>query len=268
MSVVRHPHGEPSDLIRSVSRALRVLEAVGQTPRGLTVKQIARRCELTTATTYHLVRTLAYEGYVARREDGSYVVGLEIADRFRELVAAFRGPASVGDALRQAATVSGYSHYLGTFVSGRVVLTGLAEGPHSPHLEDLVPGFDDGAHATALGKALLATLTPEQRLRYLKDWGMRVYTNATLTQPEALEADLIAGERRGMHVEISQYRTGTGCAAVLVRPDHDPERRIVLACAMPADYLIEGAHDVRNRLLSVAGSVAAAMNGSGGLVPV
>ena len=94
--VVRHPHGEPSDLIRSVSRALRVLEAVGQTPRGLTVKQIARRCELTTATTYHLIRTLAYEGYVTRREDGTYVVGLEIADRFRELVAAFRG-APVGD---------------------------------------------------------------------------------------------------------------------------------------------------------------------------
>src|SRR5262245_46812600 len=100
--VVRHPQGEPSDLIRSVSRALRVLEAVGQTPRGLTVKQIARRCDLTTATTYHLIRTLAYEGYVTRREDGTYVVGLEIADRFRELVAAFRGPATVGEAMRLA----------------------------------------------------------------------------------------------------------------------------------------------------------------------
>ena len=170
---VRHPHGEPSDLIRSVSRALRVLEAVGQTPRGLTVKQIARRCDLTTATTYHLIRTLAYEGYVARREDGTYVVGLEIADRFRELVAAFRGPATVGEALRQAAADTGYSHYLGTFVGGQVVLASAAEGPQSPYLEDLVPGFDDGAHATALGKALLATLTYDQRLRYLKDWGMR-----------------------------------------------------------------------------------------------
>ena len=70
--VVRHPNDEPSDLIRSVSRALRVLEAVGQTTRGLTVKQIARRCELTTATTYHLIRTLAYEGYVTRRDDGTY----------------------------------------------------------------------------------------------------------------------------------------------------------------------------------------------------
>ncbi len=258
--VARHPQGEPSDLIRSVSRALRVLEAVGQTPRGLTVKQIARRCELTTATTYHLIRTLAYEGYVARREDGTYVVGLEIADRFRELVSAFRGPASVGEAMRQAVATSGYSHYLGTFVSGQVVLAGAVEGPQSPYLEDLIPGFDDGAHATALGKALLATMTPDQRLRYLKDWGMRAYTSATLTQPEALEADIAVGERRGMQVEISQFRSGVGCAAIIVRGDRDPERRYVLATAMAADKLLDSAQEVRQHLVGAARSVAAAMS--------
>ena len=93
---MRDPQAEPSDLIRSVSRALRVLEAVGQSPRGLTVKQIARRCDFTVATTYHLVRTLADEGYVIRRENGTYVVGLEIADRYRELVLAFRGRGAAG----------------------------------------------------------------------------------------------------------------------------------------------------------------------------
>jgi DNA-binding IclR family transcriptional regulator len=239
-----------------------VLEAVGQTPRGLTVKQIARRCDLTTATTYHLIRTLAYEGYVTRREDGTYVVGLEIADRFRELVAAFRGPATVGEALRQAAAASGYSHYLGTFVGGQVVLASAAEGPQSPYLEDLIPGFDDGAHATALGKALLATLTYDQRLRYLKDWGMRAYTSATFTQPDALEADLLAGERRGMQVEINQYRSGIACAAVTVRADRDPERRYVLACAMSADRLLDSANEVRTHLTGAARAVNAALRES------
>jgi DNA-binding IclR family transcriptional regulator len=258
---VRHPHGEPSDLIRSVSRALRVLEAVGQSPRGLTVKQVARRCELTTATTYHLIRTLAYEGYVARREDGTYTVGPEIADRFRELAAALRGPATVADALRLAAAETGYSHYLGTFVSGHVVLSSVAEGPRSPHLEDLVPGFDDGAHATALGKSLLATLSHDQRLRYLKDWGMRSYTSATFTQPEALEADLVAGERRGMQVEISQFRQGIACAAVIVREDRDPERRLALACAMPAERMADAVADIRTHLQSAARSIATVMNG-------
>src|SRR6185437_15857450 len=152
-AAVRDPQAEPSDLIRSVSRALRVLEAVGQSPRGLTVKQIARRCDFTVATTYHLVRTLAYEGYVIRREDGTYIVGLEIADRYRELVTAFRGPATVGEALRRAAVDTGYSQYLGRFVGSQVAVTAVAEGHRSPYLEDLVPGFDEGAHATAMGKA-------------------------------------------------------------------------------------------------------------------
>jgi len=258
---VRDPLAEPSDLIRSVSRALRVLEAVGRSPRGLTVKQIARRCELTVATTYHLVRTLAYEGYVIRREDGTYVVGLEIADRFRELVAAFRGPASVGDALRKSAADTGYSHFLARFVGGRVAISAVAEGPRSPYLEELIPGFDEATHATALGKALLATLTADQRARYLREAGMRPYTPATLVSTDALDADLAAGDKRGMYIEIGQYRPGVACAAVLVTADRDAERRVVLGCSLPATELMTSARIIRTRLIAAARGLGAMLDG-------
>ncbi|MEV0732048.1 MULTISPECIES: helix-turn-helix domain-containing protein [Polymorphospora] len=257
---MRDPLAEPSDLIRSVSRALRVLEAVGRAPKGLTVKQIARRCELTVATTYHLVRTLAYEGYVIRREDGTYIVGLEVADRYRELVTAFRGPATVGEVLRRTALDSGYSHYLGRFVGGQVAITAGAEGARSPYLEDLVPGFDEGAHATALGKALLATLSVDQRFRYLREYGMRPFTPNTLVAVDAIEADLAAGDRRGMQLEMGQFRQGVACAAVLVTPDKDMERRVVLACALPAAEMMTSARVVRTRLLAAARSIADAIN--------
>jgi DNA-binding IclR family transcriptional regulator len=257
---VRDPLAEPSDLIRSVSRALRVLESVGRAPRGLTVKQIARRCELTVATTYHLVRTLAYEGYVIRREDGTYIVGLEISDRYRELVSAFRGPPAVGEVLRRAASDTGYSHFLGRFVGGRIAVTAVAEGARSPYIDDMLPGFDEGSHATALGKALLATLTPDQRARYLRDWGMRAFTPATLITPEALEADLAAGERRGMQLEMGQFRQGVACAAVTVLPDRDMERRLVLACALPAAEMLTSARVVRSKLTAVARGIAEALS--------
>lgn len=253
---MRDPQAEPSDLIRSVSRALRVLESVGGAAHGLTVKQIARRCDLTVATAYHLVRTLTYEGYMIRREDGTYIVGLEIADRFRELCTALAGPPNLEAELRRIAERTGYSHYLGQFVGGRVALTQVAEGPRSPHLEDLVTGFDDGAHATALGKSLLATLNAEQRTRYLKEFGMRVFTQATLATPAALEADLVQGERRGMQIEVNQFRRGVACAGVLLNPDRDPERRIVLATAMPADELLANGRTIRARLIATARSLA------------
>lgn len=255
---MRDPQGEPSDLIRSVSRALRVLESVGHAPRGLTVKQIARRCQLTVATTYHLVRTLAYEGYVIRRDDGTYAMGLEVADRYRELVAAYRGPECVARALRDAAAESGYSHFLGRFIAGRVAVTAVAEGHRSPHVEDLVPGFDEGAHATALGKALLATLSTEQRARYVRDWGLRPYTPQTLTTVDALEADLAAGVRRGIHMELGQYRSGVGCIAVTVVGDRDPERRIAVACAVPVNDLVTSGKALRARLQVTAELLAQA----------
>jgi DNA-binding IclR family transcriptional regulator len=232
------------------------LEAVGQSPRGLTVKQIARRCDLTVATTYHLVRTLAYEGYVMRREDGTYVVGVEVADRYRELVAALRGPPPVQEALRRAATETGYSHVLGQFLSGRVTVTAAAEGFRTPHVDELLAGFDDATHATALGKVLLATLPADQRWRYLKESGMRAYTAQTLTSPEAFDADLAAGDRRGMQVEIGQFRVGLASAAVLVINDREAERRVALACAVPANDLMTSAKMIRSRLLATAHALA------------
>jgi DNA-binding IclR family transcriptional regulator len=233
-----------------------VLEEVGQSPRGLTVKQIARRCDLTVATTYHLVRTLAYEGYVMRREDGTYIVGLEVADRYRELVQACRGPQTAMDILRRTAAESGYTHYLGRFVCGRIAITAIAEGSRSPYLEDLVTGFDDAAHATSLGKVLLATLSPDQRWRYLKDQGMRQYTGQTLTTLEAVDADLAAGERRGMQIAVGQLRTGLACASVLVLGDREPERRVALGCTVPAGELMTSARVIRTRLLATAQSLA------------
>lgn len=236
------------------------MEAVGQLPRGLTVKQIARRCELTVATTYHLVRTLAYEGYVIRREDGTYVVGLEVADRYKELVVAFRGSPGVGEVLRKAAAESGYTHCLAAFVNQRIAVTAVAEGVRSPHMDELLVGFDEAAHATAAGKALLATMTADQRWRYLKEHGMSGYTPATVTSPEALDAELAGGERRGMQLEIGQYRLGVASAAVLVRNDRDPDQRLVLACTAPAPDLMSSPKAVRSRLVATAKELVTAFD--------
>ena len=212
---MRDPQAEPSDLIRSVSRAFQVLEAVGQSPRGLTVKQIARRCDLTVATTYHLVRTLAYEGYVMRREDGTYIVGLEVADRFRELVQACRGPQQVQDVLRRAATDTGFTHMIGRIINNRVAVVAVAEGVRSPYCEDLVVGYDDGAHATALGKALLA-FAPSKVVRMVLTPALQAYTTATLTTPEQLHRALQCVRLHGMATSRGELQAGHCGVAVPV----------------------------------------------------
>ena len=88
---------QPSDLIQSVSRAMRILEEVGASLAPLTVKAIARRCDLNLSTTYHLVRTLSYEGYLVRDREGHYVLGSSVARRFHDLQASFDQPPEVHD---------------------------------------------------------------------------------------------------------------------------------------------------------------------------
>ena len=75
----------PSDQIRTVARAVHLLEVVGQAPTGLPVKEIARRCGFTVGTTYHLVRTLTFDGFLLRWKPTTYTLGFTILARAREL---------------------------------------------------------------------------------------------------------------------------------------------------------------------------------------
>lgn len=205
----------PGDLVRSVSRALRILEEVGAHPDGVSAKRVARRCELHPSTAYHLLRTLAWEGYLERLASGDYTLGLAVADRFRDLAMALAQPPRVRDVLTDLAGRLGLSVYLAGFVEGRVAIVEVVEAPGSPHLEDLVVGFDEAAHATALGKALLSTLGTGERAAYLHEQGLPAYTGATIRDRDALDSDLIAGARRGWFAEHEQYRRGVGCLAVV-----------------------------------------------------
>ena len=48
-----------------------------------------------------------------------------------------------------------------------------------------------------------------------------------------------------MQLEMGQFRQGVACAAVMVIADRDIERRLVLACALPAAEMLTSARVVR-----------------------
>jgi DNA-binding IclR family transcriptional regulator len=167
------------------------------------------------------VRTLSYEGYLVRRSNGNYGLGLEIASRFRDLLASMERPPHVHDVLKQLSETTGHTAYFAQLVDGRVVLTDLVEGPYSPHLEDLVVGFDEGAHATALGKALLSTIPSPMRKALLEEQGLRPFTSNTITDQGQLSHEIAQSARSGVFTEQEQYRPEVCCAAVLVGPGRE-----------------------------------------------
>ncbi|MGO1921223.1 MAG: helix-turn-helix domain-containing protein, partial [Microbacterium sp.] len=66
--------------IRSADRALRLLDAVGNSPGGLTAGELAERLGLSKATIYRLLSTLAERDYLVRTEAARYILGRAVDD--------------------------------------------------------------------------------------------------------------------------------------------------------------------------------------------
>ncbi|SEG92292.1 DNA-binding transcriptional regulator, IclR family [Thermomonospora echinospora] len=199
-------------LIASVQRALHLMEAVASHPNGAPAKQLAREARLPLATTYHLLRTLAHEGYASRLPSGVWVLGdrlqtLQGRSSTQRLLSRIR-PALV--ALRDEL---GAAAYFGLHEDGEIRIIDIADGPRTPRV-DLWVGFEEAAHATAIGKCVLRQLDDDRRLEYLSRHPLVDLTPNTITEPrELLRALRTPGE---LALDREEYALGTGCAAVPV----------------------------------------------------
>ena len=101
------------------------------------------------------------------------------------------------------------------------MIVDIAEGGKSPWIEDLQPGLETAAHATALGKALLATLPGRARTSLLAEHGMRPFTTNTLTEPAQIEAEVTRMRPGDLVMEYGQYRPEVCCAGVAIPAPRD-----------------------------------------------
>jgi DNA-binding IclR family transcriptional regulator len=190
---------------------LHLLDAVGSSTKPASAKALARSSGLPLATTYHLLRTLVHEGYLRKLPDG-YILG----DRIQALSTPDAAHAAVSrarpvlqalrDELRGAA-------YLSLFEDGEIVLVDVADGPMTPRV-DLWVGFDEAAHATALGKCVLSCLAPPAQEDYLSRHRPVDLTPRTVTDTRVLLRTLRTGA--DVTTDDEEYLLGTACLGVPV----------------------------------------------------
>ncbi|WP_116026501.1 IclR family transcriptional regulator [Thermomonospora umbrina] len=199
-------------LIASVQRALHLMEAVASHPGGAPAKQLAREARLPLATTYHLLRTLAHEGYATRLSTGVWVLGDRL-DALQGQTRAQQVLARIRPALVSLRDELGAAAYFGMHEDGEIRIIDIADGPRTPRV-DLWVGFDEAAHATAIGKCVLGQLDEERRMEYLSRHPLVDLTPNTITERrELLRALRSPG---ALAFDREEYAIGTGCAAVPV----------------------------------------------------
>lgn len=200
--------GKPT-LINSVQRALHLIDAVAASNRPVAAKVLARVTDQHLSTTYHLLRTLAHEGYLRREVDG-YVLG----DRIMSLTAR-RGQGAIITKVRPLLkALHEQVHaaaYLSLYEDGEIRLVDISDSPETPRA-DLWVGFHDAAHACALGKAVLMALDEKERRDYLSRHKLADLTPYTITDRDSLLRNLQLNNR--VAIDQQEYAVGTVCAAV------------------------------------------------------
>ncbi len=242
-------------LNQSVERATSVLAAFLDGGADLRVSDVAQRAGLGQSTASRLLATLERLEYVERDPAtslyrlGPAVVGLagaavnrhpvhrEARQRAQELACSTGLGANV--AVRHGASLS----YLCNF-----------EGRHAPRSFTLM-GQLKPLHATGLGKCLLLGVPAGERPALLTE--LPRFTAHTLTDHDALAAELAAVAERGYAVEREELALGRACVAAPIR-DHagDVVAGISISGPLSAIDLPNREVELGRRIVEVADAIS------------
>jgi DNA-binding IclR family transcriptional regulator len=215
--------------------------------------EIARLTGLPVSTAHRLAVELAATDLLERDGSGRYRVARSLrrlaTTAWREPTLAERGPCVLDD----LCAVTHRTVRLGV-LSGTTVKY-IEKRPHHP-----VTGFSSGArlpaHATALGKALLA-FSPTRVTDRLIVKGLPGFTRNTITAPDRLRHNLAAIRRVGTAVSVGELENGRNAVAMPVFSDD----KAVAALELQVRELPVDRRALTAALMMACGSLARELKG-------
>ncbi len=254
----------PNDLLGSVQRALRILDHLAELGGAASPRELAAGTDSNISTVYHVLNTLASEGYVERSPDGRF----QLAHKTAALGNAFLRNLTVAPPLRailrELSERTQQNTYLAALTGRDVIVADAVEPPRAARIANIHLGYAANLHARALGKAVLAYRDPDLLRTYLATYPPAPLTSRTLSTPAAIEEELERVRSQGFAEELEEFAEGVcgiaapifdgsggvyGSLSVSISAFHFPKAR----AAMQAAVIEAGAEATR----SIAERIAA-----------
>jgi DNA-binding IclR family transcriptional regulator len=245
--------------VKAVEQTLAVLDLLAQRPE-LSLPGIAEHVGLATPNAHKLVLHLQAAGLVETGYvDKRYRLG---AARLAELTERALAQRSDWEAFRVSVEgmreATGLPGLIAKLIGGRAVFVEHVRGPSHGG------GRAFPAHATALGKALLAEAPPA----VLDEVVLDAWTVRTLTDRRVLEEDLARTRERGWALEDGELDLGRRAIGAVVR-DHQGTAVAAVGIGDDAErFPDDRLDDLAAAVIGQAGAITAALGGAlGALAP-
>ncbi len=212
-----------------------VLEAVTDAdhpPRS--VDEMAALVGLTRSNTHRTLQTLIHAGYVTRDERaGGYKGTIRLFELGARMLAQLDIRKQAAPFMQALADKTGETVHLSVLDGVDVVYIDKIDSPQPIRAYSMVGGRAP-AYAVATGKALLAHQPASYIERY--EGLLATHTGATLSNIEAVRADLELARKQGYAINRGEWRDGVGGVACVVR-DNQANPLAAVGISGPLDRL-------------------------------
>jgi DNA-binding IclR family transcriptional regulator len=216
--------------VKSAARVLDIFELLVRHADGLSLTEICEALDLPKSSGHALLLTLAERGYLrSGRRERSYRLGptlFEIGSAYIESTDLVRDGQEV---VRATARVCDETVHLAVLDEADVLYVAKEEGTRTIRMVSAV-GRRFPAHGTGVGKMLLSDLSDlELARRYPDHQALAALTPHTITDPQALRAELVAVRARNYAFDYEESTPGLCCVAA---PVYDAAGRMAAAMSI------------------------------------
>ena len=213
--LLERPRKSKSAPVGVVGKVIQILERLDQAPSGLLLREVANSTRINKSTAYRFLSHFESEGYVFRDADGYYMVGPKLAKLGKGAnyqATLCRASAEVLDKLRSE---TGETVNLAVLDGNEILYLSVFESQNTFRMVSEV-GRRRPVYCTALGKAILAYLQPEQQRKIISATSFERLTPHTICSAEELGKDLHKVHRRGYALDDEETVVGARCIAVAI----------------------------------------------------
>ncbi len=242
----------------SLARALTILDLFEPATPSLSASQIARSLRVRPGSLYPALSTLERFGYLERRSDKRFRLGLKLLERGHTILLHLDLYERAKPALRELAQALSANAHLAVLHQGQVLYLGREEAAPSAVFPSIV-GRLVPAHCTALGKVLLAHLNPGERRQLLAVRPLERRTARTITSLRRLNAELAGVLTRGYAVDNEELHEGVMCVGAPIRDHAEAVVAAISVSLLKARVTEARVEKITHEVVGTAGAISGAM---------